>query len=173
MTTPHLWPAQVTTPDRTVWTWDPGLSGYRHDLPGNGTLMKDPTDLLTSWGITPNGTSPMEVADQLRALTNPGGQAGNVFEWCLEHSRATGPTRGILLELAFADPATWPGYTHLTTRTHSGDVEATAERVMELIILGELSLDAVAVSRHHSDLAGPCPEVTVTFPAYQHWLRTR
>jgi hypothetical protein len=174
-------PDTLTTPgpkldrDNRLWTWDQGLSCYRHDEPDpdGGTILRTAEILRDAHGPLRDPQAP-----------------GNVFEWVLEHSRATGLAQKILRVLAFEDegpeedgtpePATWPGYTHLWICTGDdvptdyvftqADCEPIADAVVELIVLGELSLDRLGMRRSGANLSRSCPEVTYGFPAYQQWL---
>lgn len=187
-TSPTRWPHQVNDRDGLLWTWDDTFTCYRHDSPDHGTILRNAETLLTDHGplTAPTHTGPPDdpdtIADRVLDLKNRAApDPGNVFEWHLEHSRATDLARHVLLSLAFlADTPhpSWVGYRQLWFTTgpeHNqgfaeADLEPIADAVTELIILGELSLDAVAVARHRSDLSRECPEVTYGFPAYQQWL---
>jgi hypothetical protein len=120
-----------------VWTWDAGLDCYRHaDTDGGTTLALAET-----------------LAD--RQIEVRAGLPINVFEWVFAHSRATGTTRQVLLNLAWdeaadLEPPPWPGYLQLWLSAGHDDVdqapfteanlEPIADAVIELIALGELLL---------------------------------
>lgn len=101
---------------------------------------------------------------------------GNAFEWALAESRATDSARQVLLKLIWRwettdDPPTWPGYRWLLDNTDTTRIEDVEEAVLELIVLGELSLDPRAIAEGRDlDLADPCPTVACFLPAWQTWL---
>lgn len=132
-------------------------------------------------GPDPTVDAPGVIADrwlELKAKTTP---AGNVFEWRWEHSQATGLAREVLLRLAwdwdYEDaPAPWnrmprwPGYRCLALDFDDVTVDDVMEAVVQLVALGELHIDELAVARTGADLSRGCPEVAYTFPGYQKWL---
>jgi hypothetical protein len=157
--------------------WDPGLGCYRHDE-HHGTIL----------------CTAETLAD--RQIEARAGLPLNVFEWVFTHTRATGLSREVLLNLAWdeavdLEPAPWPGYVYLwiNSRTEGHeftdvDLERVADSVVELIALGELLLittpvlpvvvpespDSEPALPTDVDLSRSCPDVAYTLPAYQQWL---
>jgi hypothetical protein len=175
-----IWPPTHTDHLGRAWTWDAGLDCYRHaDTDGGTTLALAET-----------------LAD--RQIEVRAGLPLNVFEWVFAHSRATGTTRQVLLNLAWdeaadLEPLPWPGYLQLWLSAGHDDVDQPpfteanldpiADAVIELIALGELLLittpvlpvvvpespDGEPALPAGVDLSRCCPEVAYTLPAYQQW----
>lgn len=174
-------PTSCTDRDGRLWTWDTVFACYRNDVPGRGTVLSSLADLHTKSGPLTDPPSSWGLGDSSdvreRILTERARPAGNVFEWALEHSRATGVARDVVRLLAWddhhdsADPPSWSGYRYLDREARpatdlqgcGGDI---TQAVLELIALGELELHGIT---DDTDLAWPCPEVTYTFPAYLTW----
>jgi hypothetical protein len=150
----HATPPDITDQFGTQWTWSTLFGGYRADVPP-GTWVCDPSDLC-----------------------------GNAFEWAWSESHASDLGRQILLVLVWEwdrhpdTTATWPGYNPLWDRIDPAHTEIGFEQVedavLELIALGELTLDpqAIAAARG-ADLTGAMPTVRCWLPAYQAWALRR
>ena len=153
-TNPHLFaePPDIIDQFGIRWTWSVMFRAYRADEPA-GRLLCEPHDLC-----------------------------GNAFEWVLAESRAEGLARRVLLTLVWhweSDPdtdPTWPGYWWLWENVIEGAarVEDIEDAVLELVALGELSLDPRALAEDRdADLLWGVPAVRCWLPAYQAWSRLR
>lgn len=189
-----IWPQTCTDRDGRLWTWDREIGCYSHDGPDGPILrtrelLRDVHGPLTSPACAGHPNDPAERYLNLKDRSTSG--AGNAFEWVLEHSRATGLAKHVLLNLAFEvdgdvdnEPTIgnppWPGYLHLWLLVDDGsyasmapftesDLDPIAEAVMELIALGELLLITEQVDPSSMDLARSCPGVEYTLPTYRAW----
>lgn len=176
-------PVSVAHPDQTggscfptelgdrhgrLWTLDRAQGCYRHDS-DYGTVFRTLGMLRAEEGpLTgpPSRDGSDAEAERYLDVKDLFAPVGNVFEWVLAHSRATGLAREVLRTLAWnAQPDTvnvWPGAEHLArvladnSDDGVGDVE---QAQMELIALGELTF----YGQREDQLA-------YQFPAYQQWL---
>ena len=146
-TNPQLFalPPDITDQHGTRWYWSAFFGAYRADLPGSGTWAWDQADLC-----------------------------GNAFEWAWSESRASDLARQVLLKLIWrwetTDTSTWPGYWWIWDKTTADLIEDVEDAVLELVALGELSLDPQAIAAGRDlDLADVCPSVRCWLPAYQAW----
>ena len=146
----HAIPPDITDQFGRTWTWGVLFGAYRAEPTSGGTWVRPASELH-----------------------------GNAFEFTLAESRAGDLARRVLLELAWdydQDPdeqLSWPGYHALWDALDPQRTSVTLPEIeqatLELITLGELSLDSLAIAETRCDLAEPCPHVAVYLPAYQAW----
>lgn len=179
-------PRELTDRHNRLWTWGDELGAYRHDN-GVTTTLADLATLQAEEGplgappTSGNVDDPDVLAERWLELKAKATPARNIWEWCWEHSQATWLAREVLLRLTWEwdnedAPAPWnrippwPGYHCLALDLDDVTADDVMEAVVQLVALGELHIDELAVARTGSDLSRGCPEVTYTFPAYQKWL---
>ena len=146
----HAIPPDITDQFGRTWAYGILFGAYRTEPTSGGTWVREARDIH-----------------------------GNAFEFTLAESRAGDLARRVLLELAWdydQDPnrhLSWPGYHALWDKLDPQRATVTLDEikqaVLELLILGELSLDSLAIAETQCDLAERCPHVAVYLPAYQAW----
>jgi hypothetical protein len=133
---------EVTDKYWRTWTHEPTWAAYRHDDESGTTL------------VTP---------DELSSLDNM--PPGNVFEWCWEHSTATGIARDVLLMYAFtADSDNLSDIIYVKEIAEAvGDVDEESYGVMVALY----TLERIGDMRKFQGYPRPC----YGFPAYETWLK--